>query len=140
MAFRTLLLEDDHELRQLLTLILKRRGHQVAAFASPLHCPLFNWQHCRCDRARPCYDFLISDNNMPGMSGLEFLRLQEERGCLLGRRQKALISGHFQPKDVEQAAAIDCQVFRKPVDWQSFTTWLGAGEEFVTVGNFREFS
>ena len=129
MHYRTLLLEDDVSLRRLLEVMLKRRGHLVASHESPLLCPLYGEVHCDCDGGLPCLDFLITDNRMPGMTGLEFIQLQAERGCRFEDQQKAIMSGTWREEERRLAQQLGFQVFRKPFNWNEFAAWLAASEQ-----------
>jgi len=133
MSFRTLVLEDDENTRQLLSLLLTKRGHQVFVFDSPTRCPFLEGSTCSCEKEQPCFDFLISDNLMPGMTGLEFLEIQAQRGCQLDAHHKALMTGYLREQEIQTVARLDCQVFEKPIDWTSFCHWLAEGEAEVLV-------
>ena len=128
MLYRTLVLEDDESTRRLLSILLAKRGHQVISYNSPLRCPHLEWAICNYTRNEPCFDFLISDNMMPGMTGLEFLELQDRRGCRLDSTRKALMSGLLHEQEKLAAARLDCRVFEKPVNWSEFCRWLEQGE------------
>jgi len=128
MTYRTLILEDDENVRRLLAMYLRKRGHEVLSYDSPIRCPDLEWSACRGDQQRPCFDFLISDNMMPGMTGLEFLEMQERRGCQMDCRHKALITGYLQEHEKTLADKLNCHVFQKPIDWGDFCHWLEEGE------------
>ena len=133
MPFRTLLLEDDENIRQLLSILLAKRGHQVFSFDSPARCPFLDRSICQCEKEEPCFDFLISDNKMPGMTGLEFMEMQDQRGCHLDSRHKALMTGSLRDHEIQAAARLNCQVFEKPINWTRFCHWLAEGESEILV-------
>jgi CheY-like chemotaxis protein len=65
-AHQILLVEDDRAIRQLSTSILVRAGYQVNTVGGSQ----VAWEALQAHR----YDLLITDNRMPGMSGLELVR------------------------------------------------------------------
>ncbi len=132
-TFQTLLLEDDEGIRLTLEDLLRERNHVVLSYDSPLKCPLLEDSACTCGNKRPCVDFLISDNRMPGMTGLEFVQLQSTRGCKLIGSNKALMSGDWSPEDMQLAESLGCKVFSKPFDFNEFYDWLNHGEKNINL-------
>jgi len=63
---RILVVEDDRDLRQLNTEVLIHSGYHVNAAADGAAA----WQALNTDR----YDLLITDNNLPKVSGVELLK------------------------------------------------------------------
>ena len=43
---------------------------------------------------KPRYDLIFSDNNMPGMNGIDFFEDIEKKGCKLNNARKALFTGY----------------------------------------------
>ena len=129
MEIRTLLLEDDNNTRSLLEQILTDRGHKVYGYASPLLCPLYEDIQCQCNKTSPCVDFLLTDNQMPGMSGIEFIQLQAKRGCKISAYNKAIFSGSWLNSEIELAHRLGYQTFPKPFSLKEFSLWLDQGEQ-----------
>lgn len=129
MEIRTLLLEDEPAVRSLLEAVLTERGHKVYGYDTPLNCPFIPIDGSTCDKECSCVDFILTDNKMPGMTGLEFIKLQFERGCKLGPHNKAIFSGAWQPDELEQARQLGCSTFTKPFNLSEFCQWLAAGEQ-----------
>ena len=63
---RILVVDDDSDIRRLSAAMLKRSGYEVDAAADGAA----GWEALNADR----YDLLITDNEMPIMSGIELLR------------------------------------------------------------------
>ncbi len=66
LAYRILLVEDDDAIRQLSAKVLDRAGYEVDTAVDGLS----GWVALRNHR----YDLLITDNEMPGLSGFEMVR------------------------------------------------------------------
>lgn len=63
---RILVVDDDSDIRRLNAEMLKRFGYEVSAAADGAA----GWEALNADR----YDLLITDNDMPNVSGIELLR------------------------------------------------------------------
>lgn len=118
-----LLFEDNDFYREVMTEILHEKDFQVMAYADPREF-LSTKAECCSAGNRPCADVIITDNQMPGMSGLEFLEHVRARGCKLPTTCKAIISGNWAERDRAQAEASGCKVFHKPTSLDEILTWL----------------
>ena len=70
------------------------------------------------------YDIIFSDNNMPGMKGLELFEYQRQRGCKIPIQRKALISGDLSGNDQKMAKSIGYKVFHKPTSLDLIDAWV----------------
>jgi len=77
-----------------------------------------------CPMTEPCYDFILSDNNMPDMTGLEFFLEQQNRGCKIPSAHKALISGDISAADMAMAKKMGYTVFQKPCLLETLDQWI----------------
>jgi DNA-binding NtrC family response regulator len=68
---RILVVDDDHDACEAISGLLDQSGYAVEAAADPAHALV------RLDQVRP--DLVVSDLQMPGMSGLELIRRIEAR-------------------------------------------------------------
>ena len=77
-----LVFEDNLVCRSLLEDILAEKQYKVTSFVSPA---LFLPQcaETRCRMGCPCVDVIMTDNEMPGLTGLEFLALLKKYGCII---------------------------------------------------------
>ncbi len=81
MKIRAIVLEDDDNIRSLISSILNKREYQVFAYQEPGACPL-NLKHaCPCPLEHACGDIIITDINMPNISGLNFIENLLNQGC-----------------------------------------------------------
>ena len=71
--YRIILFDDDDGVRNVLAELLGTRGYEVLAFDNPGACPLQLEPACRCGDNQTCADVILSDLEMPGMTGLEFI-------------------------------------------------------------------
>lgn len=77
-----------------------------------------------CPMSEPCYDFILSDNRMPDMTGLEFFTHQQQRGCKVPPQRKALISGDISGKDQKTAIKLGYKIFQKPCQLDTLDQWI----------------
>ena len=129
MRTRIIVLEDDESSRRLLSMLLQVRGYEVISAAAPNSCPLYADLNAPCPHEYPCGDFLLTDNRMPRMTGLELIARQEQRGCKGIVRNKAVISGTWETHELETAEQLGCKTFSKPYRLVDILNWLNEREK-----------
>ncbi|MFO7813651.1 MAG: response regulator [Pelovirga sp.] len=120
-----LLFEDNHLCRDLMTEILMEKDFKVTAFADPTSYVADKSRCVRCG-GNDCADALITDNQMPGMSGLELIQWLTDRGCKLPKHRRAVISGSWSSEEYDQAQQLGCKIFQKPASVDEIHQWLDA--------------
>lgn len=131
MQLRAIVIDDDEACRFLLTHLLEKRGYEVVSLPSPSACPLFKGFKCSCPEDAVCGDFLLTDNRMPGTTGLQFVARQEEGGCKGKMVNKAVISGSWSEEELCLAQKLGCMVFDKPYQTGRIEAWLDAAEKNI---------
>jgi len=121
---RVLLIEDDKAFSDLVRKVIQGYGYEVLAFPDPTACPALKEQNGKCPHEHPCADILITDNMMPNMSGLEFLKLQRERDCKVCNQNKALMTAGVTPGQQKTIDGLGCYFLRKPFRLNVLKNWL----------------
>ena len=119
---RVVLLDDSEALRVVLSELLEHHGYEVLSFSSPTICPLQLRPACRCEKNEACADVILTDLDMPGMDGLQFIENQRSKNCKC--QHVAVMSGSLTAEDVSRAEELGCRVFEKPFDMQALFQWL----------------
>ena len=78
---RVILLDDNEGVRSIFAEILEERGYEVFPYSDPGICPLQLERECLCSNGQSCADIIISDVDMPSMTGLEFIENQKKKNC-----------------------------------------------------------
>ncbi len=125
---RAILYDDDPAILRLLTYFFEERGYEVVAYSEPVACPVYE-DGVSCDELRPCGDLMISDLEMPRMTGIELFRLQTLNGCKLDIRNKAIFSGNLDPASCEAVRRMGCVGFSKPCSFSTLSAWVGECEQ-----------
>ena len=112
MKLRIFLVNEDVSIRKTIKEHLENLGHQVITTSEPLLCDIYNG--CDCSKPHPCADALFIDQNIHGISGLEFIRRMQERGCKSDPSGKFIILGDAHSIDMDEVERIGCKVLEKP--------------------------
>jgi len=78
---RVIIFDDEPSLLELLELCFAKWGYEVFSYSTPVVCPLNGSSAGICESHAPCADLVISDFQMPQMTGIELFQLQAQRGC-----------------------------------------------------------
>lgn len=72
---RAAVVDDEPAIRALLCDVLRRRGYEVVSFPSPFarDCSRSGEQSCPQPEDHPCIDVLLTDLEMPGHNGLNYV-------------------------------------------------------------------
>lgn len=131
---RAIIIDDEPVVLQLLETFLSRRGYEVCTFSEPVLCHVFKDSGGHCRNEEPCCDIMITDYEMPGMSGIELLNLQSRRGCRIDIRNKALISGYIISEDKLNSRGISGSAFfQKPFRLAMLSAWIDECEKRLLV-------
>jgi FixJ family two-component response regulator len=131
---RAIIFDDEDLVLNMLTDVFQMRGYEVIGFreASDV-CPLQGGDAAGCG-VLPCADVLLTDHHMPGMSGLELLRRQQDKGCVMDSRNKAVISGNLDGEKLQQITDMGCAFFQKPFSLQALLAWIDQCEARMDIG------
>jgi len=118
-----LIFDDDKFFRTLWSDTLTDLDLQVTAF--PTHAAFLAQINADCGpAAAPCPDFILTDNQMPGMSGLEFLARIGQLGCKVRRDRMGIISGRWEAEEIEQARNTGYRIFQKFNSPEQIRAWI----------------
>ena len=126
---RVILLEDRDSIRRLFTDIFVERGYETFAFSTPAICPLQIIPECRCGKNQTCTDVIVSDLNMPNMTGLCFIENQRKKACKC--THVALVSASWTEQDLLKAHELGCKTFTKPFFFKELENWLDVVEKSI---------
>ncbi len=124
---RAIVLDDDSVIRNLIYDILKDRGYEAHASSEPLFCPVYLDSECSCSVEHFCTTIIITDINMPNMTGLEFIEHQKSMGCKV--QNVAVMSGRWTNEELEHAKRLDCHMLKKPFKIDELEKWLNECEK-----------
>ena len=121
---RAIIFDDEDFVLTLLADVFQMRGYEVVCFKDSSNiCPLQGRHVADCGFS-PCADVLLTDFHMPGMNGLELLRRQKAKGCVMDSRNKAVISGNIDGESLQQISDMGCSFFQKPFSIQALLEWI----------------
>jgi len=129
---RAIIFDDEVQILNVLTDLLRYRGYDVLALHEPATaCPFDHQQTAQC--LALCADVMITDFLMPRMNGIELLRQQSLRGCIMDKRNKAMISGYMDTHHREELEQMNYTFFPKPFPIQHLNDWLASCEKRIDL-------
>ena len=129
MRRRSVIFDDNDLIRFTLRHLFDQRGYEVFTFPGPGLCPLHLAHECPCPEDSSCADLIISDVNMLGESGIEFIEKLLGKGCK--QRRFALMSGTFSAADMARAEPLGCKLFTKPLRMTEVVAWVAEVERTI---------
>ena len=130
MKKRVVIFDDERLFRMALWDFFDRRNYEVLAFPEPGVSPLHVRELCPCPDGTLCSDLVISDVNMFGRNGIDYIERLLNKGCK--QQHVALMSGGFTDSDRERAARLGCALFDKPLDTEALTNWVESVESAIS--------
>ena len=124
---RAIVLDDEDVIRDLIYNLLKTRGYEAHASSEPLFCPIYLDSECPCPTEHICTSIIITDINMPNMTGFEFIEHQKSMGCKV--QNVAVMSGSWTGEEIEHAKSLGCHMFKKPFKIDEIEKWLNECEK-----------
>ena len=122
---RILVFEDDSSLANLVKFSLVQKGHEVQIFSDPTLCPVYLNHAMQCPSPTACADVIITDQMMPNMTGLEFLKFQRMRGCKALDENKAIITASVMNAEMKESInQLGCHYIRKPFHVATVIKWV----------------
>ncbi len=127
MKVRAIVLEDNDSLRALTCDILKDRGYEVYASSEPFLSPVYRDSEHLCPKEQICPNIIITDIDMPNMTGFEFIEHQKSKGCKI--QKIAIMSGRWTNENIKHAKRLGCHMFEKPFKIDEVEKWLDECEK-----------
>ena len=125
---RVIIFDDDAMLLELLEFYFHRWGYEVFSYQTPFVCT-FNGCAGSCEGPAQCSDLMLSDFQMPQMTGIQLFQLQSQRGCRIDNKMKAIMSGHAGGELLTQCKNLGYRFFEKPFDCSKIYTWVSECEK-----------
>jgi DNA-binding response OmpR family regulator len=130
---RVNIFDDDVSILKLLKGIMSMRDYEILTFERPVVCPIYGTKSNKCDTLNPCADIIITDYQMPQMSGLEMLLHQAQRGCKVDIRNKLVMSSDLDNKGQKMLEELGCTFFSKPFKSNELLAWLDGCEKRIDL-------
>lgn len=132
MTYRTLIIDDEPDILETLSIAVEERGHAVITASSSINClPCYNSTAQCPQQDSVCAHFLITDQNLLGLKGLDLIEQLELKGCKMPAENRAIMSGYLNNDELARADRIGCKVLHKPVTFTKLNLWLDEREALL---------
>ncbi len=119
---RIIFFEDDPNIRKMMELLAESNGCEIITYEDPSKCPLHKSHNCQCGENEMCADIMITDIDMPHVSGIDFIEDQINKGCRA--KNFGVLSGVWTDENIERAKKLGCTVFQKPSFLYVISEWI----------------
>ncbi len=130
---RVIICDDEPTILEIFRTVMEKLGYEVLTASTPMTCVFYREDADECPQHNRCTDILITDQNMPDMTGLELLELQHQKGCKLTGKNKALMTGNADPELKERAETLGCRFLSKPMNISEITSWVRQCEKRIDL-------
>jgi CheY-like chemotaxis protein len=130
---RAIVCDDSEAIQDVFRRVLERMGYEVLTAETPITCAFYRERVDGCPQHDRCTDILITDYEMPDMTGMELLELQHQRGCKLTSMNKALMTASEEPNLRKRATALGCHFFPKPLLISTLLAWVRECESRIDL-------
>lgn len=120
-----IIIDDELMIRDLLGDIFNSMGYETLLYSNPIDIPCnrcSNPNNCILGNTPP--ELLITDIEMPGMNGVEFIAKLKQKGCKV--KNKAIMSGSWNDDYIANAKKLDCKLINKPFSISKITRWVNS--------------
>jgi DNA-binding response OmpR family regulator len=121
---RILIFDDDAQILNMLEKYFALKGYEVFAFNEPTSCSIYGESIDSCTNLYACADIMITDFDMPKMTGVKMIEQQIARGCRLTPKNKAVISGFLDDEYIRKVGEMGCAFFKKPFLLTDLDPWI----------------
>lgn len=131
MRLRIIVVDDEKVVRDVLEDFFTALDYEVLTSTEPTACPIYSGGECPCGPGEVCGDFLLTDNRMPRMSGIQFIQDQIRAGCKGVTANKAIMSASFTEGELEEVKKLECRVFKKPFSLAEIEKWVDENKKNI---------
>lgn len=129
MKKRAVIIEDEEVIRFAVAHLFRSRGFEVIACPDAVSFSLFSNCECNCRANQACADIVITDENMPKMTGSEFIRQRIHQGCSIPHF--AVMSAALQEAGGGSSGLPEIRRFEKPIHIQDLIDWIEECEKRI---------
>jgi DNA-binding response OmpR family regulator len=121
---RIIICDDEVMITTMIRTFLAVRKYDILTYPDPTFCPIYASHADQCTNKNQCADVLITDLQMPVMSGIELLLRQSLNGCKLDNRNKAVMTHYMDEDNKKITEELGCAYFEKPFKLSELADWL----------------
>lgn len=128
---RIIIFGDKENICGLYSSFLRSKGYEVLHYPDPATCAVVARQTGTCPRDHVCADMFLAEMDMEGITGLELIQRQSERGCRATPQNKAVLSSGLKYGQKKEIQAMGSMSFQKPFRLMDLLAWVSGCEQNI---------
>jgi response regulator RpfG family c-di-GMP phosphodiesterase len=130
---RVNIFDDDASNLKMLKFFMSQRDYEILTFDRPIACPIYSAKSDKCNTLKPCADIIMTDYQMPEMTGIEMLLHQTKSGCKVDIRNKTVMSADLDTKGQKILEELGCKFLCKPFKLNELSAWIDDCEKRIDL-------
>lgn len=135
MRLRVFIIDPNDTMRESIALHVESLGYEVIMASSAETCPHYHADRQSCIQENVCGDAMIFGQELPTITGIDFIARRLKGGCKGAAANSAIICRPWSYEEEKRADELGCRFFETPILLADITAWLMGVAETRPAGH-----